>query len=746
MRSVSANAYSAMRVLDYKIVTNDGGTVYTTADIISMDIQRKLTDKGVSIGNAISDRLSVTLRKSENDIPKKTRFTVYVKFGNDSGYTMIGKFYVTKCTKSRHGYLNVTCMDYLDLLDKECKWKANSRVQALTFPATHQQMLDYIIARYSLTCNFVCQDWTQETKPEGYTYRQILGFIAASHAANVQIDEDGVVTFVQFLKDDTVTYPLSASNVISQTIDETAGYTVNGIYIEVDDNTDIYIDDVEGSEYDEDAVGIVKVKNPFASVAIAKYCWTQLGGMSYISTTITKRATTALQCGDVISVYDYAGEPAQLKAAITAIHYTVTATGGFQEQLTSYADTGENKKTTPNKKAEKQNSIPADFFSAADPANTASNKVKKDDEWYVRNNDTDKYLLEIKRRVLVSEATAESEAVYEWELVAVIPAGGSGVGENIGRHNERFNDYEDNTISETGNNDWNSLKGKQNTIGAGVVFACDIGGYNNTADGAAHTSLMRGQNNVQHSGIGDLIGGQGNTVDAGEGVTVGMNADVTGPRGVTFGLNCSNTRDDALCGGDYGFTGADFMIAIGHGGSASSPKNIFTVDKFGDVTAHAYNTSSADFAEYFEWADGNPEAADRMGLLVDQIGDKIAPAQGTEFFGAISARASVVGNAYEDYWHGKYLTDVFGRVQYDKKGRAIISPEFDPSREYVPRSQRPEWAVTGLTGCIIVVDDGSCKVGGYVSARQGIGTICYAVTPAKVLRRIDSTHIEILMK
>lgn len=331
-------------------------------------------------------------------------------------------------------------------------------------------------------------------------------------------------------------------------------------------------------------------------------------------------------------------------------------------------------------------------------------------------------------------------------LEAQIASITGGVGENIGRHNERFNDYENNTISPDNYGDYNKLGGYGNTIGTGNCHSGDVGGYGNTLSGLNTAVFVRGYQNTVTGGLGQAVFGERNNVSGAHGITSGMNADVTGARGVTFGLNCSNTREDAICGGDYGFTGSDFMIALGHGGSSSNPKNIFTVDKWGDVTAHAYNTSSADFAEYFEWADGNPEAADRMGLLVEQIGDKIAPAQGTEFFGAISARASVIGNAYEDYWHGKYMTDVYGRVQYDDDGKALISSDFDPSREYVPRSQRPEWAVTGLVGRIIVRDDGSCKPGGYVSARQGVATSCYAKTGARVLRRIDGTHIEILLK
>lgn len=437
-----------------------------------------------------------------------------------------------------------------------------------------------------------------------------------------------------------------------------------------------------------------------------------------------------------------------VKMFVTGIVYKFE-NSHFTETLYSFAQTKQEYKMSPPGSTtvttkSKSDATQQTYYSDTDPAD--SKTVKAKDLWYQWDSSSGKNLIAIKRRKLVSAATAQSDPVYTWEIVAVIPAGGSGVGENIGGHNERFNDYSGNTMSANNYGDYNRISGYSNTIGAGNNFACDVGGAENTLSGGATRTLLRGYHNTVTNGLGQIVAGEGNNVSSSHSLTVGNNNSSTGSRGVTFGLNSSNTREDALVGGDYGFTGNDFMIAIGNGGSSSNPKNIFTVDKYGDVTAHAYNTSSADFAEYFEWADGNPYGSDRMGLLVEQIGDKIAPAQGTEFFGAISARASVIGNAYEDYWHGKYFTDVFGRVQYDKKGRAIISPEFDPSRKYIPRSQRPEWAVTGLTGRIIIVDDGSCKPGGYVSARHGIGTSCNSVTPARVLRRIDSTHVEILLK
>ena len=66
-------------------------------------------------------------------------------------------------------------------------------------------------------------------------------------------------------------------------------------------------------------------------------------------------------------------------------------------------------------------------------------------------------------------------------------------------------------------------------------------------------------------------------------------------------------------------------------------------------------------------------------------------------------------------------------------------------QQYIPRSERSEWGLVGLVGRLVVTDDGSCKVGGCVSARNGIGTSCYKGN-ARVLRRLDENHVEVLLR
>ena len=68
----------------------------------------------------------------------------------------------------------------------------------------------------------------------------------------------------------------------------------------------------------------------------------------------------------------------------------------------------------------------------------------------------------------------------------------------------------------------------------------------------------------------------------------------------------------------------------------------------GDGNAYAdgsWSGGGADYAEYFEWSDGNTSSEDRRGISVVLDGDKIREAtSGEDPIGVISANPSVVGD------------------------------------------------------------------------------------------------------
>jgi hypothetical protein len=197
------------------------------------------------------------------------------------------------------------------------------------------------------------------------------------------------------------------------------------------------------------------------------------------------------------------------------------------------------------------------------------------------------------------------------------------------------------------------------------------------------------------------------------------------------------------------FTGAVFQgVSIRnasndfiHFRSYSGVSPVFQVTGAGDVSADGtYTTPAGDYAEYFEWADGNPNAEDRTGFSVSLVGNQIRIAEpGDTAIGVVSVKPSMVGDAAELQWNQQYLKDAWGReilepyyyyewtddegkshskasydnsdveipnravkVETDGHGNPLmtqkLNPDYDPAIKYIPRSQRPEWSAVGLMG------------------------------------------------
>lgn len=178
----------------------------------------------------------------------------------------------------------------------------------------------------------------------------------------------------------------------------------------------------------------------------------------------------------------------------------------------------------------------------------------------------------------------------------------------------------------------------------------------------------------------------------------------------------------------------NFFVAVSDG--SGTPDTEFALKGDGNGYCDgAWTGGGADYAEYFEWLDGNPNNEDRRGMTVVFEGDKVRLANDNEQpVGAVSSNPSFVSDAAWNHWAGKYILDEFGNVKtepaivcrwYDEENvaqtrylddcnpeelpenyetqetqRPIINPEFDETIRYVPRSQRKEWAPIGFIGKI----------------------------------------------
>lgn len=151
-----------------------------------------------------------------------------------------------------------------------------------------------------------------------------------------------------------------------------------------------------------------------------------------------------------------------------------------------------------------------------------------------------------------------------------------------------------------------------------------------------------------------------------------------------------------------------------------------------------------DYAEYFEWEDGNPDNEDRRGYSVvlcenGKIKKAISDDEPADIFGIVSGTSGVIGDSACYDWQGKYEVDEWGtrvtdevyqlawtdednkKHTYDEDrvpegvtvpddvsrrlhNRKRIRPEYDASHVYIPRDKRKEWCPVGLLGKVRLRD------------------------------------------
>ena len=383
----------------------------------------------------------------------------------------------------------------------------------------------------------------------------------------------------------------------------------------------------------------------------------------------------------------------------------------------------------------------------------------------------------------------------------------------LGGRNNYVGDSDSSVIGGTQNNVYSScssiLSGKGNTVNS--LYSGIIGGEGNSIEfdwsgilgGAScnvdgeKSAVIAGEKNNVRADCSVTIGGLGCTVDGENSATVGGRNLTSLANQITLGHY--NDTSTSTPGGAFGTDGTAFCIGNGSGLGLS---NAFRVDYAGKAWCKkAYSSTGADYAEYFEWLDGNPDNEKRTGYFVTLDGDKIRKANAGDWvLGIISANPCVIGNTDME-WQGQFLKDEFGAyiiedaieiVEKKKKvkdtngeivyedipvlnddGTAVLgkngepvykheikyeivkeevpikryklNPDYNAEMQYTFRDDRPEWETVGMMGQLAVYDDGTCKVNGFCKVADG-GIATANDTGYRVIKRLSPNIVKVILK
>ena len=279
------------------------------------------------------------------------------------------------------------------------------------------------------------------------------------------------------------------------------------------------------------------------------------------------------------------------------------------------------------------------------------------------------------------------------------------------------------------------------------------GGFSNTASGI-QSVVSGGSENQASANHSTVAGGFSNEIQAGAnfaGTLAGEQLLLTIPHSAAVGKFNDPTPFFYAAQPFVGpgslpplMTAADRIFMVGDG-SGAGRRNAFSVDSLGN--GHFRGTvvtfGGADFAEYFEAKSGDFIPIGTPIVFIPES-QKVRPARPGEVpFGVISTTAAYIANAAEE-WPGKYARNPDGSYIYesyeettivpgrpseirkiDRPGmteikeviipeipdqtitrtgvRRKLSPDYDPTRKYIPRSARKEWHIVGLLGKVKIL-------------------------------------------
>lgn len=367
--------------------------------------------------------------------------------------------------------------------------------------------------------------------------------------------------------------------------------------------------------------------------------------------------------------------------------------------------------------------------------------------------------------------------------------------------------------------DNNTTYNEATTSANGLISAAMVTKLNGIATGAdvTPTGLTSGYVRTglkPNTTVGNFTTAEGynNTVSGAQSHSEGYENTSSGSNSHSEGYKTTASNSSSHSGGKYNAamtTGGaannkvGHAFVIGNGTSETALSNALSVMYDGTVKAASTITAStaADYAEFFEWLDGNLDNEDRVGHFVTLDGEKIRYANSKDYIlGIVSGEPFVLGNGDCDTWNGMFLRDEFNRLIqepapkiemeevkeeieveiqemdeetgeiitktekktiitgfvekeiFDEAGNPVyegtrpkLNPDYDPNQAYISRFDRAEWSPVGMLGVLSVYDDGSCEVNGYCKCNDN-AIATKAESGYRVIKRVSKNIVRVVFR
>lgn len=245
----------------------------------------------ITIGNTCSSGVTFSIYMPAISLENK-EIAIFegVKVGTEINYIKLGIFTVTKQTSDGE-YTNYEAYDRM--------YKADMPYFSdMTFPNTDKAILNEICGKLgiSLATNIVTAH-TISDKPQGYTYREIIGYMAMLQGCNAVINSDGNLE-LRWYKDSG--YVLDGHKYYQQSVTFT---TSKDFIIQKLTCNNTKSGSTEQSQITSgDGATGLSFANPFMTQAILDEVYKKIGGFTFRPLTVKFVGDYRLEVGDIITV------------------------------------------------------------------------------------------------------------------------------------------------------------------------------------------------------------------------------------------------------------------------------------------------------------------------------------------------------------------------------------------------------------------------------------------------------------
>lgn len=273
----------------------------------------------ITIGNTCSSSVAFSIYMPTVSLENK-EITIFegVKVGTEIKYIQLGIFTVTKQTSDGE-YTSYEAYDRM--------YKADMPYFSdMTFPSTDKAVLNEICGKLdiSLATN-IATTHTINDKPQGYTYREIIGYMAMLQSCNAAINSDGNLE-LRWYKDSG--YVLDGHKYYQQGVTFT---TSKDFIIQKLTCNNTKSGSTEQSEITSgDGATGLSFANPFMTQEILNEVYKKIGGFTFRPLTVKFVGDYRLEVGDIITV-----NKGGVDYKVPIMQITHECDGGLMDTVTS---------------------------------------------------------------------------------------------------------------------------------------------------------------------------------------------------------------------------------------------------------------------------------------------------------------------------------------------------------------------------------------------------------------------------